>query len=67
MKTILESDQLQQYTIQLFPLFVRLQSSPQVSVWKIQQQRADWHHGALWSREIHSDEYSGGLQVSVEL
>ncbi len=46
-----------------FVLFVRLQSPPQVSVGEIQQQGADWHHGALWSREIHSDEYSGRLQV----
>lgn len=44
-------------------LFVRLQSPPEVSVGKIQQQRADRHHGAFWSREIHSDEYSRRLQV----
>lgn len=34
-----------------------------MSVGKIQQQGADWNHGAFWRREIHSDEYSCGIQV----
>lgn len=34
-----------------------------MSVRKIQQQGADWHHGAFRSRKIHSDEYSCRLQV----
>lgn len=44
-------------------LFGRLQSSAQVSVGKIQQQGADWNHGAFRSREIHPDEYSCRIQV----
>lgn len=34
-----------------------------MSVGKIQQQGADWNHGAFRSREIHPDEYSCRIQV----
>lgn len=34
-----------------------------MSVGKIQQQGADWNHGAFRSREIHPNEYSCRIQV----
>lgn len=52
----------ERYIYSLF-LLIRLQSPPEVSLWKVQQQGADWHHGAIRSREIHSDEYTCRLQV----
>ncbi|KAF6728776.1 ATP-binding cassette sub-family G member 4 [Oryzias melastigma] len=40
----------------------RLQGSPQVSVRTVLQQGADWHHGALWSRKVHFNEYFSRIQ-----
>lgn len=51
----------------IVPPRFRLQNSAQSHLWEIHQRGPGGHHGALRSREVHTHEYLGGVQVSGRL
>lgn len=49
----------------VFGIIARVQGLAEVPVWEVLQSRADWNHGAVGIWEIHLDEHSCWIQVTV--
>lgn len=47
--------------------FFRCQDNPQVCVGTAAFRRAHGHHGAVWSRQVHSTQHTYWIQVSTFL